>query len=217
MPKLMCFDTESRDFIVSEPKLGEQMPFIEYLPMTMEDFLYPHEEEICWTEKRALLALDRLAQRARLPFTVDGGFRRGGFGGCASLARRAGLSVDTARTLSQGERRALGEAAITEGGFAAVTAPFFAGRSLGLFFELRMPVLEEGDKGVYVLAFQDALRQGGFDSLPLSGALDAGTRLAMEALKEQAGLPQAKIVDGRMWHAALALTNPLNGGKIGAK
>ena len=166
-----------------------QMPFVTRLRFPCSDFTGGAACETAWTDRRALLALDRLAELFGAPFAVSGAFRRTG-----PLARRAGTAFDIGLHLPPAELNGLRRAALTSGAFTRVLPSYVSGDRVIAIFDCAPAVLEFGCRGAAVCALQDALLAEGLFAGPVSGTFDEHTRRAVLRHQRLFGLPQTGAV-----------------------
>lgn len=162
-----------------------QMPFVTGLPFPCSDFTGGAACETAWTDRRALLALDRLAELAGAPFTVCGAFRRAG-----PLSRRTGTAFDIGLHLPPAQLNGLRRAALSSGAFTRVLPSYVSGDRVTAIFDCAQAVLELGCRGAAVCALQDALLAEGLFAGPVTGAFDENTRRAVLRHQRLTGQPQ---------------------------
>lgn len=166
-----------------------QMPFVTGFRFPCSDFAGGAKCETAWTDRRALLALDRLAELAGVPFTVCGAFKRTG-----PLPRRTGTAFDIGLHLPPAQLSQLRRAALASGAFTRVLPSYVSGDRVTVIFDCAPTVLKPGCRGAAVCALQDALLMEGLFSGPVTGAFDENTRRAVLRHQRLTGLPQTGAV-----------------------
>lgn len=166
-----------------------QMPFVTRFRFPCSDFTGVMTCETGWTDRRALLALDRLAELADTPFSVCGAFRRTG-----PLSRRTGTAFDIGLHLPPAQLNGLRRTALSSGAFTRVLPAYASGDRVTTIFDCAPAVLELGCRGAAVCALQDALLLEGLFAGPVSGAFDENTRRAVLRHQRLTGLPQTGAV-----------------------
>ena len=169
MPILYVYEPFQDAFALSDPDDGAQMPHVRRFFFPVRDFLRGAHSEVCWTDARALAALDALSRVACAPYRVRAAFRR-----FPDLRRNAGLYF----SLSSAEPEALRAACVCSGLFSYISPPYCGGADIGVCCRVE-PC---GETGVHVFAAQDMLLARGLFPGPLSGRLCAKTRRALSEL-----------------------------------
>ncbi len=166
-----------------------QMPFVTRLRFPCSDFTGGAICETAWTDRRALLALDRLAELADTPLSVCGAFRRTG-----PLCRRTGTAFDIGLRLPPAQLHDLRRAALASGAFTRVLPSYVSGDRVTAILDCAPAVLELGCRGAAVCALQDALLSEGLFAGPVTGIFDENTRRAVLRHQRLTGLPQTGAV-----------------------
>lgn len=179
MTLLYVYDPNQRAFVTRRVSPDEQTPFIRRFFFPFSQFCGSTEREICWTDQRALLALDRLAGVFCGNFSIERAFSRP----CGRVfsAHAAGAAFDIGGALTPQERGRLRRVCLEEGIFPFVEPPYMSGLSVHVS-TLRAPprFLRREDAGVCVFVLQDALARLGVYRGALNGVVTKETLRAMQ-------------------------------------
>lgn len=207
--RLYVWEPENAAFLIHECPLEARMPYLDHLRFSVSDFVRLNNTDVCWTDRRALTALDGLCRRTGVPFLLDCGFRRPGAAGINPLSPHcAGLAFALGKDLPKGERELLRACALGTGAFHRVGMPYESGLSLHLTL-LPFPArLEAGDGGAAVLALQDRLLFAGLYRGALTGVYGEETRRAVLRLQRRMGLPETGRMEAACWQALRRIDKP---------
>lgn len=197
-----------------------QMPCIRRFAFPVSAFLSGCNTDVCWTDARALWALDELYAISGVRFSVRRAFARIASRCCSERCQRhLGATFFLGDDLNALLRAQLYRHAVESGLFPCVCPPFRGGGSVVVsqarYYPMRMAM---GAHGVSALALQDALIQGGLHRGALTGRIDGETIRAVRRLRLQAGLPASETVDRSVFLAAMKrarLTKPHADATIG--
>lgn len=205
--RVCIFDTEERTCLVRELRPEAQMPLIEHLRFSVESFCGRAGTDLCWTDCRALRALNGLARRWGIPLCVEGTFRRSVCGGMGALENLLGTVFEIGRDLEPQQREQLREDAVASGLFYRTEPAFAGGLSVRITALRPQWSCKAGDMGVEVMAAQQLLMDAGCYYGALTGVCCRQTCRAIVRMQRIAGLPQTGRLAAGDWNALMQLTN----------
>lgn len=150
---LWLYNAETGGFSAQVLDGDDLLPTLDRLAVPFSAFVGRSKSEVVWSDRRALLALDRLYTFSGIPFCVDAAFCDVRPDLPPRLAE-TGTVFMLGRDLSAYRRRELFFAAIESGEFRRVLMPYASGNgvTVSYFAKFRMP--ERGETGTQVLVMQ---------------------------------------------------------------
>lgn len=199
----MLFDgAEITEYMLTAQAL---LPFSGDAALTVSTFLCGAQCSVCWTEKSALDALDRLAALSDAPLRFGRGFAPVGTRARPPFYTGEAFELLRGADAALTERTALLMRQIRPG---ARIAPAYRVPDR-LLWDLSAPFcpLAEGSLGVRVCALQSALFALSFYPAPPSGVFDRKTRRALCRFLTAQGLPPDAAVGEGLFLRLLRLTS----------
>jgi hypothetical protein len=186
----------------------EAMPYITGNTMSVAEFRGSSRSALLWTDRRVMEAWNSLRKFYGRPVHIGYAFKRIWEGGHAAQSQHyAGASFDTGQNLNDRQRAELWLAAVASGVWSYVEPEDLT--PTWVHFDKRhgipacptggYPQLKEGDRGIYVLVLQDALRSAGFLTLPLDGVFGNNTKQAIIEYQRNANMLPDGIAGCRTW------------------
>lgn len=184
MPTLYVYDPSARAFVTHALSPDAQMPHVRRFTFPLSDFIGHTATDVCWTDTRALAALDELCLLFGRPLTIERAFQRVEMRGCPERAQHCtGTAFDLGADLRPAEREQLRSLALEHGLFAYAEPAFLSGTVAHLsFFSAYPQRLYKGEASVFAFVLQDALLAAGVYRGALTGVLSQETLLAARRL-----------------------------------
>jgi len=184
LPTLYIYDPAARAFSSHALALDAQMPHVNRFTFKLRDFLGRAAADVCWTDLRALAALDELCLLFGRPLVIGRAFCRAGTSGAPTHAQHGtGTAFDLGANLRPAERQRLRVLALESGLFAYAEPAFLSGTVAHLSLFSGLPQrLSAGEASVFAFLAQDALLFAGAFRGTLTGVVCQETLLAARRL-----------------------------------
>jgi len=185
LPTLYVFSPSDGAFSAHALSPDAQMPYVRRFPFPVSDFLGGRNTDVCWTDRRALLALDELHLLFGRPFSVGRAFLRVGAQTCSERSQHhTGAAFDIGGALRASEREELRLLALDNRLFAYAEPAFLSGNVAHLsLFSCYPQRLRFGETGVFAFVLQDALLRAGVYRGALTGTVCGETLRAARRLE----------------------------------
>lgn len=211
MAKILVYNNDRDRMETYYREENQAMPYVTGNTLTVGEFRGSSRSPTLWTEKRAMQSWNATRYLFGSPIPVGYAFKRPYEGGHSSMSQHyAGVSFDTAQTLSSSERNRLRNVANESGVWSYVEPANLT--PTWVHFDKRRgvpacgagyPVVRQGTRGAYVLILQDSLNTLGYRTGGLDGVFGPRTREAVTNYQRKLGLTVDGIVGCNTWRSIL--------------
>lgn len=208
MAKILIYNNDTNRMEVYYRGENEAMPYNTNSTLKVKEFRGSSRSQTLWTEKNVMRSWNSQRYIYGKPIPVGFAFKRPYEGGHSSQSQHyAGTAFDVGQTLTNAQRAAIRNVAITSGVWSFVEnvsqtptwVHFDKRRGVPACSTGGYPLIKEGSKGAYVLIAQDDLNTLGFRTGGLDGVFGVKTKEAVRNYQRSRGLAVDGIIGCNTW------------------
>lgn len=208
MAKILIYNNDTNRMEVYYRGENEAMPYNTNSTLKVKEFRGSSRSQTLWTEKNVMRSWNSQRYIYGRPIPVGFAFKRPYEGGHGSQSQHyAGTAFDVGQTLTNAQRAAIRNVAITSGVWSFVEnvgqtptwVHFDKRRGVPACSTGGYPLIKEGSKGAYVLIAQDDLNTLGFRTGGLDGVFGVKTKEAVRNYQRSRGLAVDGIIGCNTW------------------
>ena len=211
MAKIIVFNNDTNRMETYYRGENEKMPYNAGGSLTVGEFRGSSNSSTLWTTKRAMQSFNTTMYLFGMPIPVGFAFKRPWEGGHGNQSQHyVGVAFDAGQILSNNERNALRNIAISSGAWSYVEPQSLT--PTWVHFDKRFgrpaciassgyPLIKQGSISTYVLIAQDDLNTLGFSTGSLDGIFGAKTKDAVRRYQTSRGLSADGIVGCNTWRS----------------
>lgn len=210
MARILVYNNDTNRMETYYRGENEPMPYNTNGTLKVKEFKGSSRSNTLWTEKRVMQSWNSQRYLYGAPIPVGFAFRRPYEGGHSLQSQHfAGTAFDVAQRLSNRQRNAIRNVAISSGVWAYVEPANLT--PTWVHFDKRrgtpacstggFPLIRQGSRGAYVCIAQDDLNTLGYRTGGLDGVFGNATRSAVANYQRDYGLASDGIIGCNTWRS----------------
>lgn len=210
MAKIIVYNNDTDRMETFTRGENESMPYNTNGTLKVREFRGSSKSNTLWTTKNTMRAWNSTRYIYGRGIPVGYAFRRSWEGGHGLQSQHyAGVAFDVGQTLSNTQRKAIRNAAVSSGAWTYIepasltpTWVHFDRRALNYACPTGgYPLIKQGSRSVYVLVAQDGLNTLGYKTGGLDGIFGTQTKNAVINYQKRRGLSADGIVGCNTWRS----------------